>query len=882
LGVSFAVGKIQIPQPRRGLLIARPALEARLAQAIATQRAVLLVAPAGYGKTAALVRMLAERPAGQGVAWVSLDPGDDLHQLLHCLFAALDVFDPPWRTAPEGLIANALRGDARGRQQAVDELVNTMDACDIQRGLIVFDDLHHFDDEAGQHFVERLLDRLGARWTIVIASREEPTLGLARLAAAGEVARFGEADLRFSGDEAQALFAQAGLDPDAVQALHARTAGWAAGLRLALTGARGGGAGGAIDRQAFDFLAAEVLARIDPELRGFLLETSVLPELDAARCEALTGDARAARWLDEIERRGLFVSVIDDERRALKLHDLFRDALQHRLRIERPDEWRDLMRRAAGLEHDALRRHQLLVAARCWDDAAEALLDAGTTLNLGGAPHTTLRLAEAFAPDFAAGSATLQRIFGNTKLTLWRMREAEAHFECAEALYAAQGNHGMSDSMRVRRAQMMVPLGRLAECGAILDSLREDELVEREARLLAITARMWLLMERGQTRAVAPVFDRLVDQLQPSRVHGEWSIIPPPRQIACPGMAAPVWRWAQGVFAVVGDQPVPLRASAQVALGWRAVFLGRPQDAALLLERALGDAQWGGHEVIVHNHATALRAMLALLRGDHDEAVQTAQRRVDDHPAGYGDWGLWHALYFVARIAASARRIEPLRAALQRMAALHPALPEDTATRLAPLGGLQATLAELEGRDADAQALRRELLAHEEQADLFGAAGEVRVRLAADALERGAPHEATRWLRPLLEAADDGPRGAVFAFDALATLAPLADDRALDEHSSATLRAWIGGLATPAAASVGSAAEDHAPATAVGEGGLTAREFEVVSLIARGQSNKLIARSLALSPHTVKRHIANVLGKLDLASRGQAAAWYHARRPSAG
>jgi LuxR family maltose regulon positive regulatory protein len=319
-----------------------------------------------------------------------------------------------------------------------------------------------------------------------------------------------------------------------------------------------------------------------------------------------------------------------------------------------------------------------------------------------------------------------------------------------------------------------------------------------------------------------------------------------------------------------------------VALGWRAVFLGRPQDAALLLERALGDAQWGGHEVIVHNHATALRAMLALLRGDHDEAVQTAQRRVDDHPAGYGDWGLWHALYFVARIAASARRIEPLRAALQRMAALHPALPEVTATRLAPLGGLQATLAELEGRDADAQALRRELLAHEEQADLFGAAGEVRVRLAADALERGAPHEATRWLRPLLEAADDGPRGAVFAFDALATLAPLADDRALDEHSSATLRAWIGGLATPAAASVGSAAEDHAPATAVGEGGLTAREFEVVSLIARGQSNKLIARSLALSPHTVKRHIANVLGKLDLASRGQAAAWYHARRPSAG
>jgi LuxR family maltose regulon positive regulatory protein len=875
LCVSFAAGKIQAPQPRRGLLIARPALEQRLAQAIDTQRAVLLVAPAGYGKTAALVRVLAQRSPGCGAAWVSLDPGDDLHRLLQCLFAALEVFDPPWRTAPEGLIANALRGDARSRQQTVDELVNTLDACDAERGLIVLDDLHHFDDTAGWHFLERLLERLGQRWSVVLASRDEPALALARLAAAGELARFGEADLRFSADEAQTLFSHAGLDSAVVQALHARTAGWAAGLRLALTGARGAGAGSAIDRPAFDFLATEVLARIDPDLRSFLLETSALHELDAERCEALTGDTRAARWLDEIERRGLFASVVGDGGQTLRLHDLFRDALQHRLRVERPDNWRDILRRAAGLEPDPLRRHQLLLAAHCHDDAAEALLDAGTALNLSGAAPTTLRLAEAFPPDFAAGSAVLQRILGNTKLTLWRMQEAEVHFERAETLYAARGDHGWVQAMRVRRAQMMVPLGRLAECAAILDGLRDDELVESEARLLATTARMWLLMERGQSRSVAAVFERLVEQLQPSRVHGEWSIIPPPRQTACPGMAAPVLRWAQGALAVVGDRPVPLRAMAQVALGWRAVWLGRPHDAGLLLQRALGDAQWAGHEVIVHNHATALRAVLALLNGDGETAVQQAQQRLLQHPAGYGDWGLWHALYFVARIAASARRADVLRDTLERLAALQQTLPEVTPARLAPVAGLRGALAEMEGRVADAHAYRREVLADEEAADLFGAAGEVRVRLAALALQQGAPRDAAALLQPLLDRADDGPRGAVFAPDALASLAGLEAAGVLDAASLATLRAWTVGLAQPATAST--AAGARVAARAAADGGLTGRELEVVSLIARGQSNKLIARSLALSPHTVKRHIANALGKLDLTSRGQAAAWYHAQ-----
>jgi LuxR family maltose regulon positive regulatory protein len=892
--LSFALGKIQPPVPRRGQLLARPAIEARLRDALHAHRAVLVCAPAGYGKTALLVRALTPPPAGRGLAWVSLDPGDDLHRLLECLLAALEPFDPPWRVAPEGLVATAQRGDARGRQQAVDELVNALDACDLERGVIVLDDLHHVDDDAALHFLARLIERLGPRWTLVLASRTEPSALLARVAAAGELAQIRQDDLQFTADEVQAWFAAHGLDAETARALHARTAGWAAGLRLAISGARGGGAGTTIDRAAFDFLATEVLAHLDTDLRAFLLDTSVLHELDATRCAALTGDARAPRWLDEIERRGLFASLVDEASGTLRLHDLFRDALQHRLRVERPDDWRELLQRAARLEDDPLRWQSLLLAAGCFEEAARSLLPTGTQLNVRGAAPTTLRLVDAFPAAFAAGSAEVQHTAGVAKLTLWRMQEAERHFALAETLYAARGNVASAQTMAARRAQMMVPLGRLQECAAILDSLRGAPLIEIEARLIAATAKMWLHMERGENRAVAPAFDELLQQLQSCRTVGEWSIIPPPRQTACPGMAAPLLRWGTGALAATGDEPVPLRAMAQVALAWRAVWLAQPNVAADLLAGAIGDAQWGGHEVILHSHAIALRAVLALLRGDTAEALRQAQIRIDEHPAGYGDWGLWHVLYFAARVAAAAGDAAALREWLQRLVALQATLPDATPARLSPVSGLSGTLAELEGRRDAALAHWRDMLAHEEAADLYGHSGEVRVRLARIAQDAGRRDQAADLLRPLLDRVDDGPRGAVFVADALAVLAREDWSGHLDGTAQATLRAWAAALAPapPAAAGAAGAARPDAarvagdalaavaPAASAGppREKLTARELEVLALIARGQSNKLIARTLDLSLHTVKRHVANSLAKLDLTSRGQAAAWFHAQQ----
>jgi len=717
-----------------------------------------------------------------------------------------------------------------------------------------------------------LLDRLPARWSLVLAGREPPAAVIARVAAAGDLAVLGERELAFDADEVRAWCAQAGLDASTAQSLHQRTGGWAAGLRLAVSGARGPRAGAVIDRAAFDYLATEVLAHLDADLRSFLLDTAVLQVLEPARCQALTGDGRTTRWLDEIERRGLFASVVDDDSGALRLHDLFRDALLHRLRVERPEDLPRLLARAATHERDPLRQQSLLLAAGRHEEAARALLAVAPDLNIGGAVLTTQRLLAAYPADFAERSPEWQHVAAYMTQTVWRLQESDRHFAAAEALYRARGDDDTAQSMAARRVCVLVALGRIAEAGERLDALAALPLVQTEARLQTATAAGWLAMERGDRDAVAPAFARLLEVLKGCHTVPEWTNLPAPRQTACPGMAPLVAQWAQGALAVTGDRPVTLRTFALLALGWRALWLGQLQAAQARLDEAMGDASWGGHEVIARSHGLALQAVLAVTRSDTAQALQAVTSRVAEQPAGYGGWGLWHVLFFAARIAAAAGNRSALDDWLQRLLALHDTLPDATPARLRPLTGLQGTAAALRGDFDAARRHWQQALAHEAETDLMGQGPEVRVRLAAARLAAGEREAAADTLAPLLACAEDGPRGAVFASAALQALARADWAGRLDDAAAATLVDWARALTPPAAADGGAAGD-----TGGADEALTERELEVVSLIARGQSNKLIARALALSPHTVKRHVANALGKLGLSSRGQAAAWYHAR-----
>jgi LuxR family maltose regulon positive regulatory protein len=203
--------KIQAPRFRSGL-IERAELERRLGDALTTRRLVLLVAPAGYGKTAALSRQLHNLPPDHGVAWVTVDEEDDLRRLLGYLIEALDPLDPPWRVAPEALFDLLTHGKLR---EAASALVTTLEATDTAHGVIALDDLHAATDPLIFEFLDRLLENLPRNWTIVLASRVEPPLALARWRARREIAAFDEVALSFSRDEVQALWTNATGSDDA-------------------------------------------------------------------------------------------------------------------------------------------------------------------------------------------------------------------------------------------------------------------------------------------------------------------------------------------------------------------------------------------------------------------------------------------------------------------------------------------------------------------------------------------------------------------------------------------------------------------------------------------------------------------------------------------
>ena len=852
----------------------RPALEQRLLRALGEQPLVLLCAPAGCGKTALLARALDQLPAGHGAAWVTLDPGDDLHRLLQCLWQALEPFDLPWRTSPEGLATMATSRDPRQQQQAADTLANTLAACELPHGVIALDDLHHVDDAEALAFLDRLLPRFSERWTLAITTRQEPALRLARLRAMGLLTELRTAELQFTRDEALALLQPAGLDLGAAEALHQRTQGWPAGLRLALGGARGGGVGSAIDRQTFDYLSAEVLQQLDPGLREFLLRSSVLQELDAGRCEALTGDPRARAHLDAVERLDLFVTVVGEQPHTLKLHDLLRDALRQRMQLERRDEWLALMARAAALENDPVRRQALLLAAQRPDEAAARLRQASLRLMFEGGVHTVVRLAEQFPAEFARGSADLQHVAGYAKWRIWRNAEADQHLQAAEVLHRARGDEASARLAAWRRAAMLAGIGRpdaarraLPEGGSAADEI--------EARIHAHVCDTWIALEEGASRAVAPRFAALLDALERSHQPELWAtMVPTPRLTACPAVGPLLARWADAVAAVEAESPLLLSALAPLTQGWRALWAGRLAEAERCLQRSERAERWVGHPPIVQSHRLAFCAVLRMAQGDGAPALAAARAHGEGFPSSYGGRGPWYALFLMGRVAAACGDSAQLREALSRLAQVQAGLPEVAPLRLQPLLGLQGHLALAEGRAAEAEALWQRALQHEEACDLFGLAHELRTRLALLRLHARDPAAAAAWLAPMLRQAADGPRGALFALPALRELAAAAWGDALDADALATLRAWGAPAASAAAPGSGHAVTARAGAP---QDPLSTRETEVLSLMARGMSNKLIARELGLSPHTVKRHVAHVLDKLDLASRSQAAAWFHAR-----
>ena len=365
--------KLYLPRLQPGF-VARPRLLDQLDQALGREL-ILVCAPTGFGKTALLADWA--RQGRWPIAWLSLDAGDnDPARFWRHVVAALDpvcpgiarqlgpLFGPPPPRAFEGLVA-----------ALINELATGQDPM-----LFVLDDYHLIEAPQVHASVGFLLEHRPPSLLLVLSSRADPPLPLARLRGRGQLAELRAADMRFSLEEAAALLSKAlgpGVPEDDVAALAARTEGWVAGLQLAALSLRGHAdpAGfvasfSGSHRYVLDYLTEEVLDRQPAEVRGFLLETSVLDRLSGGLCDAVTGRSGGQAMLERVERANLFLMPLDEVRGWWRYHHLFAGLLRARLQ-QQPGRIAVLHRNAAawleehGLADEAI-RHALAAGDTVW------------------------------------------------------------------------------------------------------------------------------------------------------------------------------------------------------------------------------------------------------------------------------------------------------------------------------------------------------------------------------------------------------------------------------------------------------------------------------------------------------------------------------------
>ena len=476
--------KLHVPRRRPGF-VPRPRLVGRLEEGLA-RGLVLVCAPAGSGKTVLLADWA--RHGGRPVAWLSLDVGDnDPARFWRHVVAALGQARPGI-----GELAGPVLGplEASSPDGLVMALINELAADPGEdEVLLVLDDYHLIDAQPVHGSLLFLLEHLPPGLRMVLASRSDPPLPLARLRADGQLAELRAAELRFTSDEAASLLREAigaDLPGTAVAALTARTEGWAAGLQLAGLSLRGQAdtagfvaAFSGSHRYVLDYLTGEVLDRQNPQVREFLLETSVLERLSGELCDAVTGRPGSQAMLQDIERAGLFLVPLDEVRGWWRYHRLFADLLRARLQEEQPGRVQALHRAAAAWseEHDLADdavRHALAAGDTAW---AARLVERHVEELLGRSEGATLRRWLSALPAESVRDRPrlcLAQAYGAAQG--FQLEALEALLDDAERAFAVSGDEPYEPSLGPPRGDSVlanVPAG-IAFLRASLARLRGD------------------------------------------------------------------------------------------------------------------------------------------------------------------------------------------------------------------------------------------------------------------------------------------------------------------------------------------------------------------------------------------------------------------------
>ena len=395
--LSLLSTKLAVPAFRRKL-VSRPGLVERLNRGL-EKKLVLISAPAGYGKTTLLCQWASTR-AGP-VGWVSLDRSDsDPAQFLGYLLSAVQKIDP----AVGLLIPGMLHPPQPVPAQTVwTALINDL-AASHKEFVLILDDYHEVESQAVHEVLAFFIEHLPQNLHLVLSTRADPPFNLPQLRARGQLLELRAADLCFSPADAKSFYhdlMDLPLADGEVEALMQKAEGWAAGLQIsaivlqnrahlsqaveAFTGSH---------RHILDYLAVEVIERLPEPIQDFLCQTSILEDLEASLCDAVTGRCDSRQILAQLEHENTFIIPLDDERRWFRYHHLMAEALRRRtVRLgsaqltelhRRASAWFEAQGRIGDAVEHAFKAGDFERAAELIEGGAEEVLKRSQTVTLLG------------------------------------------------------------------------------------------------------------------------------------------------------------------------------------------------------------------------------------------------------------------------------------------------------------------------------------------------------------------------------------------------------------------------------------------------------------------------------------------------------------------
>ncbi|UQX88173.1 LuxR C-terminal-related transcriptional regulator [Jatrophihabitans telluris] len=637
-------GKVSPPSLSVSVVL-RGRLFQQLTQAV-RRPLTLLEAPAGWGKTLLAASWLQSQPPQQVSAWLSLDANDnDPIRFWTYLVAALRVGTGVGDDQP----LETLR-PPQDPEDDLDVFLSLLVSALVelrQHVIVVVDDVHHITDARILKDLTFLLDHCGENLRLVLLGRHRPALPVPRMRLNGQVSEIRIADLAFSEEEAAQLFTpeDVEVDADQLRTLCTRTEGWAAGLRLAVLMLSGEGDQAAVlagfagsSEPVAEYLLSEVVANQPPDVRDFLLRTSICERINAELATELTGRSDAGEVLEALAARSIFLVAHGPGRQWYRYHQMFAELLRDRLRQGFPELANELHQRAAtwselqGLAVDAVGH---AADAGDWDRACELLLSMWLRIYLAGQVVLLASLLRRIMPHAGGARPALHAVSA-----VMHFAQGDALSGEGELAAAERGRELSARNQETWEIAINVARGELARLRVDVEAARSSTslLLEREGDAPAELA--------GDARALA-LFNLAVSEYWSGGItaaeanlrHASALASGAGRQfltLACQSQLAAVLTAqdrpieacdvAQAATAFAeryGWSESGVAAEAWHALGWSHYLFGDPDLADQYLDRAEDAAR--GDEPAIRGTIRLVQGLVLSLRGNKRSALAAVE-----------------------------------------------------------------------------------------------------------------------------------------------------------------------------------------------------------------------------------------------------------------